>query len=116
MGKRKRSSAFGAYAVREAQGHDKKKWTIEIVPTALAAARKAKALSKEFRPSGRASYRYPVCVFDLSRWTRKPVCFLDGKRTTYSGAASGLKPIRPGGKLRRLALEKGTKAPIVKED
>lgn len=99
---------FGAYAIRIADSPQKSKWHIAVVKSAASAVRTAKEQSK--------TKKYPVCVFDLSRWSRKPVCFKDGKKVIYYAAPSGLKAVRPAGKLRRLALARSSKMPIVQED
>lgn len=66
---KRRRKGFGSYAIRRAGQVAKDKWEVRIKGTALAAATEAKWMAAEDRLSR------PVCVFDLSRWDRKPVCF-----------------------------------------
>lgn len=71
-------AAFGSYAIRIAHGQDKTKWDIRIKKTARAAASEARYLA------GTRKGDPIVCVFDLSKWGRSPVCFqADGEKTRY---------------------------------
>lgn len=116
MSKRK---AFGSYAVRYAPSHDKKKWVIEIHKSARAAMKSAREIA-----SGRDG---KVCIFDVARWGKKPVCLKSGgkrygktshpivHRVRYTNAPDNIKVKAPGGVLKRLALDSQGN-PIVKYD
>lgn len=111
--------AYGSYAVRYAPTHDKKKWVVEIHKTARAAMKGAREIA-----SGRVG---KVCIFDMARWAKKPVCLESGgkrygktthpivRRVRYTHAPDNIHLPRPGGKLKRLAWGPG-RTPIVKYD
>jgi hypothetical protein len=117
---------FGNYAVRYAPSSEKSKWVVEIHKTARAAMTAAKRLAV---PRGRRAEPTPVCIFDMSRWGKKPLCIVatgsvqkghrKHSRISYQHAPSGLKAERPGGVMRRLAWDSPDKQhrnPIVKMD
>jgi len=111
---------FGNYAVRYAPSSKKSEWVVEIHRTARAALTAAKALTKP-PPGARETGKDPVaaCVFDMSRWGKKPVCikFWGGRwhREKYAHGPSGLKAEHPGGAMKRLALDRN-RMPVVKLD
>lgn len=70
--------AFGAYAVRAVGHKDKAKWKVEIAATAA----EARKIAKRLAWSKLGTYAPEVCIFDLSRWSRRPVCL---RRTDLAG-------------------------------
>lgn len=68
MARRKRG--FGNYAVRAIGHKDRTKWKVEVVKTAM----QARATAKRLALSKLGVYAPTVCIFDLSRWGRRPVC------------------------------------------
>lgn len=65
----RKRNRFGDYAIRVAHGADKSKWEIRVKKTARAAVTEAQWMAAHSKQSA------IVCVFDMTRWGRKPVCF-----------------------------------------
>jgi len=67
----RRRRHFGNYAVRAIGHKDKARWVTEVVKT----AKQARAVAKRLAFSKLGTYAPTVCIFDLTRWDRRPVCF-----------------------------------------
>ncbi len=65
-----RRKHFGNYAIRAIGHKDKAKWVTEVTKTAA----QAKAVAKRLALSKLGTYAPTVCIFDLSRWGKRPVC------------------------------------------
>jgi len=81
MARARRSRAFGNYAVRAIGHKDKAKWVVEIAKSAT----EAKNIAKRLAAMKLGTWAPTVCIFDLKRWGRKPVCISRGNvKSKYS--------------------------------
>ncbi len=64
------------YAVRAIGHKEKSKWVVKMAASAASARKIAKKLAR----SKIGTYAPTVCIFDLKRWGKRPVCIRQSRR------------------------------------